>query len=50
MNKVFEVIKHLNIFNLEYNNDIQFYYQYTKSYIHTIIKFKNGFNSKILNT
>ena len=45
MNKVFEVIEARNIFNLEYNRISIL--THPKSYIHTIIKFKNGL-TKIL--
>ena len=40
MNKVFELIEAKNIFNLDYKKfDILIH---PKSYIHAIIKFKNG--------
>ena len=45
MNKVFEVIEARNIFNIEYNRISIL--THPKSYIHTIIKFKNGL-TKIL--
>ena len=37
MNKVFEVIEAKNIFDIPYKKNI-----YSNSYIHSIIKFKNG--------
>ena len=40
MNKVFEVIEAKNIFNLDYNNISIL--THPKSYVHAIIKFKNG--------
>tara|TARA_B100000989_G_scaffold11780_1_gene8071 strand:+ start:1026 stop:2189 length:1164 start_codon:yes stop_codon:yes gene_type:complete len=40
MNKVFEVIEAKNIFNIEYKNILIL--THPKSYIHAIIKFKNG--------
>ena len=45
MNKVFEVIEAKNIFNIKYNRISIL--THPKSYIHTIIKFKNGL-TKIL--
>tara|TARA_B100001057_G_scaffold501023_1_gene619762 strand:- start:2564 stop:3721 length:1158 start_codon:yes stop_codon:yes gene_type:complete len=45
MNKVFEVIEAKNIFNLDYKNI--FILTHPKSYLHAIIKFKNGL-TKIL--
>ena len=45
MNKVFEVIEAKNIFNLKYRNiNILIH---PKSYIHSIVKFKNGINNII---
>ena len=40
MNKVFEVIEAKNIFNIEYKNILIL--THPKSYVHAIIKFKNG--------
>ena len=40
MNKVFEVIEAKNIFNIDYNNISIL--THPKSYVHAIIKFKNG--------
>ena len=45
MNKVFEVIEAKNIFNIPYNKISIL--THPKSYIHAIIKFKNGI-TKIL--
>ena len=45
MNKVFEVIEAKNIFNIDYNKISIL--THPKSYVHTMIKFKNGL-SKIL--
>tara|TARA_B100001121_G_scaffold256689_1_gene234639 strand:+ start:121 stop:1284 length:1164 start_codon:yes stop_codon:yes gene_type:complete len=45
MNKVFEVIEAKNIFKLKYNQI--FILTHPKSYIHTLVKFKNGL-TKIL--
>ena len=45
MNKVFEVIEARNIFNISYEKISIL--THPKSYVHTIIKFKNGL-SKIL--
>ena len=45
MNKVFEVIEAKNIFNIPYNKISIL--THPKSYIHAIIKFKNGINKNI---
>ena len=45
MNKLFEIIEAKNIFNLEYKKI--FALIHPKSYVHAIIKFKNGI-TKIL--
>ena len=46
MNKVFEVIEAKNIFNLSYNKIAIL--THPKSYIHAIIKFKNGLTKMLL--
>jgi 1-deoxy-D-xylulose-5-phosphate reductoisomerase len=46
MNKVFEVIEAKNIFNLEYNRISVL--THPKSYLHAIIKFKNGLSKMLL--
>jgi 1-deoxy-D-xylulose-5-phosphate reductoisomerase len=46
MNKVFEVIEARNIFNLSYNKITIL--THPKSYIHAIIKFKNGLTKMLL--
>ena len=47
MNKLFEVIEAKNIFNIDYKKISILIHP--KSYIHAIIKFKNGL-TKILNS
>ena len=46
MNKVFEVIEAKNIFNIPYN-DIKVLI-HTKSYLHAIVKFKNGITKLLI--
>ncbi len=46
MNKVFEVIEAKNIFNLNYNKILIL--THPKSYVHAIIKFKNGLTKLLL--
>ena len=46
MNKVFEVIEAKNIFNVNYNN-IKILI-HPKSYVHTILKFKNGLTKMLI--
>ena len=46
MNKVFEVIEAKNIFNIDYNKISIL--THPKSYVHTIIKFKNGLSKFLI--
>ena len=46
MNKVFEVIEAKNIFNIDYDNISIL--THPKSYVHTIIKFKNGLSKFLI--
>ena len=46
MNKVFEVIEAKNIFNIDYNKISIL--THPKSYVHAIIKFKNGLSKFLI--